>query len=114
MVPLRKPDTKESFGLLVLGSPDAQRFSAELATDFLGRIGATASAALAMSTPILPAGCSRPSRTKSRMASGPSKYSITDPADEEARARVEREGVAEWNPLIEQRTITVGEWEIIR
>lgn len=46
MVPLRKPDTKESFGLLVLGSPDAQRFSAELATDFLGRIGATASAAL--------------------------------------------------------------------
>lgn len=46
MVALRKPDTKESFGLLVLGSPDPQRFSAELATDFLARIGATASAAL--------------------------------------------------------------------
>ena len=46
MVALRKPDTKESFGLLVLGSPDPQRFSAELATDFLVRIGATASAAL--------------------------------------------------------------------
>jgi uncharacterized protein YigA (DUF484 family) len=46
LVALRKPDSKQSFGLLVLGSPDPQRFSAELATDFLGRIGATASAAL--------------------------------------------------------------------
>ena len=46
MVALHKPDTKESFGLLVLGSPDPQRFSSDLATDFLARIGATASAAL--------------------------------------------------------------------
>jgi uncharacterized protein YigA (DUF484 family) len=46
IVALRKPDTKESFGLLVLGSHDPLRFSSELATDFLMRIGQTASAAL--------------------------------------------------------------------
>ncbi|GAC1327083.1 MAG: DUF484 family protein [Collimonas sp.] len=36
-----------AFGLLVLGSPDPQRFSADMATDFLVQIGETASAALA-------------------------------------------------------------------
>jgi uncharacterized protein YigA (DUF484 family) len=35
-----------AFGLLVLGSPDPERFSASMATDFLVHIGETASAAL--------------------------------------------------------------------
>ncbi|AIY43749.1 Protein of unknown function DUF484 [Collimonas arenae] len=49
MLPLRSGDstTSATFGLLVLGSPDAQRFSADMATDFLVQIGETASAALA-------------------------------------------------------------------
>ena len=46
MVTLKTPGTSESFGLLVLGSPDAKRFSPDLATDILERIGETASAAL--------------------------------------------------------------------
>jgi hypothetical protein len=46
LVPLRKPGSDDSFGLMVLGSPDAQRFAAELSTDFLARIGETASARL--------------------------------------------------------------------
>ena len=36
-----------TFGLLVLGSPDAERFSALMATDFLVQLGQSASAALA-------------------------------------------------------------------
>jgi len=36
-----------AFGLLVLGSPEAERFSATMATDFLVHIGETASTALA-------------------------------------------------------------------
>ncbi|WP_413672988.1 DUF484 family protein [Massilia cellulosiltytica] len=36
-----------AFGLLVLGSPDPERFSATMATDFLVHIGETASTALA-------------------------------------------------------------------
>jgi uncharacterized protein YigA (DUF484 family) len=36
-----------AFGLLILGSPDPERFEADMATDFLIHIGATASAALA-------------------------------------------------------------------
>ena len=35
------------FGLLVLGSPDPQRFAPDMATDFLAQIGETASAAVA-------------------------------------------------------------------
>ncbi len=35
-----------AFGLLILGSPDPQRFAADMATDFLTHIGQTASAAL--------------------------------------------------------------------
>ena len=46
LVPLRKPGSESSFGLLVLGSADPQRFSSELATDFLARIGEAASAQL--------------------------------------------------------------------
>jgi uncharacterized protein YigA (DUF484 family) len=46
ILPLRNATSTQAFGLLVLGSDDARRFSAEMATDFLSRIGATASAAL--------------------------------------------------------------------
>jgi len=45
ILPLRSGGT--AFGLLILGSPDAQRFRADMATDFLIHIGETASAALA-------------------------------------------------------------------
>ena len=45
MIPLRQGD--EAFGLLVLGSPDPTRYSADMGTEFLMRIGDTASAALA-------------------------------------------------------------------
>jgi uncharacterized protein YigA (DUF484 family) len=47
LLPLRAPAGGNAFGLLLLGSPDAARFSADMATDFLAEIGATASAALA-------------------------------------------------------------------
>lgn len=46
MIPLRADAGAEAFGLLVLGSPDPQRFSADMATDFLSKIGETASAAV--------------------------------------------------------------------
>jgi hypothetical protein len=39
-------DAPEAFGLMVLGSPDASRFTSDMATDFLTNIGLTASAAL--------------------------------------------------------------------
>ncbi|HWJ93105.1 MAG TPA: DUF484 family protein [Telluria sp.] len=45
ILPLRDGDT--TFGLLILGSPEAGRFSADMGTDFLVHIGETASAALA-------------------------------------------------------------------
>jgi uncharacterized protein YigA (DUF484 family) len=44
MIPLRQGD--DVFGLLVLGSPDPTRFSADMGTEFLMRIGDIASAAL--------------------------------------------------------------------
>ena len=44
MLPLRQGDT--CFGLLVLGSPDPTRYSADMGTDFLMRIGDVVSAAL--------------------------------------------------------------------
>lgn len=47
LLPLRVGAAPEAFGLLVLGSPDPSRFTAEMATDFLSRISETASAALA-------------------------------------------------------------------
>lgn len=46
LIPLRAQDGGKAFGLLVLGSPDAARFSSDMATDFLDNIGKTASAAL--------------------------------------------------------------------
>jgi uncharacterized protein len=54
MIPLRHADgDKASFGLLVLGSPDPTRYSAEMGADFLTRIGEVASAALSR---LMPAG----------------------------------------------------------
>jgi len=47
MLPLRAIGATDSFGLLVLGSPDPGRFSSDMATDFLVKIGETTSAALA-------------------------------------------------------------------
>lgn len=47
ILPLRIKHTRDAFGLLVLGSPDPERFAANMATDFLIQISETASAALA-------------------------------------------------------------------
>jgi uncharacterized protein YigA (DUF484 family) len=44
LVPMRQGDT--TFGLLVLGSPDPTRYSADMGTEFLLRIGEIAGAAL--------------------------------------------------------------------
>ncbi len=46
MLPLRNADSTDAFGLLIMGSPEPSRFAAGMATDFLVRIGETASAAL--------------------------------------------------------------------
>ena len=45
ILPLRAAGS--AFGLLILGSPDPERFTASMGTDFLVHIGETASAALA-------------------------------------------------------------------
>ncbi len=49
MIPLGAENGSERrvFGLLVLGSSDPQRFAADMATDYLSKIGETASAAVA-------------------------------------------------------------------
>ena len=48
ILPLRKPGAKgPAFGLLIMGSPDPERFTSLMATDFLVHIGETASVALA-------------------------------------------------------------------
>jgi len=49
LIPLSRTENGESrsFGLLVLGSPDPTRYTAEMGTEFLTRIGDIASAALA-------------------------------------------------------------------
>lgn len=46
MLPLRLDDTYAAFGILVMGSPNQNRFTSSMATDFLVDIGETASAAL--------------------------------------------------------------------
>jgi len=46
LLPLRVGSGGGAFGLLVLGSPDPERFSAAMATDFLVHIGDTAGTAL--------------------------------------------------------------------
>lgn len=51
MIPLRRGSSPGAFGLLVLGSPDATRYSADMGTDFLVRIGEIASAGLSRLLP---------------------------------------------------------------
>ena len=46
MLPLRQADGAQAFGLLVLGSPDPTRYTADMGTEFLERIAEIASAAL--------------------------------------------------------------------
>jgi len=46
LIPLRTEAQSAAFGMLLLASPDAQRFNATMGTDFLDRIGAVASAAI--------------------------------------------------------------------
>ncbi|MFT3779397.1 MAG: DUF484 family protein [Ottowia sp.] len=46
LIPLRASAAAPAFGLLVLASPDSQRYQAGMATDFLERIAELASAAL--------------------------------------------------------------------
>ncbi|HMN21281.1 MAG TPA: DUF484 family protein [Ottowia sp.] len=46
LLPLRAHADTSAFGLLVLASPDATRYQADMATDFVERIGELASAAL--------------------------------------------------------------------
>ena len=52
LLPLRHEGELVAFGLLVLASPDPTRYSADMGTEFLARIGEVASAAL---TRLLPA-----------------------------------------------------------
>ena len=47
LIPLRSEPGAPAFGMLVLGSPDPTRFSVDMGTDFLVRIGEIASAGLA-------------------------------------------------------------------
>lgn len=51
MVPLRNGPSDAAFGLVVLGSPDPTRYSADMGTDLLSRIGEIASAALSRLQP---------------------------------------------------------------
>jgi uncharacterized protein YigA (DUF484 family) len=51
LIPLRSGNDTAAFGLLVLASPDAARFSPEMGTSFLERIGASSSAALSRLRP---------------------------------------------------------------
>ena len=47
LIPLRLPDAAtQTFGVIVLASPDSQRFHAGMGTDFLERIADIASAGL--------------------------------------------------------------------
>lgn len=46
LIPLRAEPDAPAFGLLVLASPDAQRYNPEMGTDFLERIAELSSAAL--------------------------------------------------------------------
>jgi len=46
LIPLRRAPEAPAFGMLVLGSPDPTRYSADMGTDFLARVGDIASAGL--------------------------------------------------------------------
>ncbi|WP_298234000.1 DUF484 family protein [uncultured Azohydromonas sp.] len=50
-IPLRSEQAGGSFGLLMLGSPDATRFESDMGVDFLVRIGDIAAAALSQLLP---------------------------------------------------------------
>ena len=54
LVPLRRSSADAVFGLLALGSPDPTRYSADMATDFLARLGEVAGAALSRLLPPAP------------------------------------------------------------
>lgn len=51
LVPLRREGAPEAFGLLMLASPDATRYTADMGVEFLTRIGEVASAALSRLLP---------------------------------------------------------------
>jgi hypothetical protein len=51
LIPLRPGKVPQAFGMLVLASPDPERFSASMGTDFLERIGELAGAALSRLRP---------------------------------------------------------------
>jgi uncharacterized protein YigA (DUF484 family) len=51
LIPLRESGVTAAFGMLVLASPDATRYTADMGTEFLGRIGELASAALSRLLP---------------------------------------------------------------
>ena len=51
MIPLRSEPSEPAFGLLILASPDGQRFHADMGTDFLERIAELSSAALSRLRP---------------------------------------------------------------
>jgi uncharacterized protein YigA (DUF484 family) len=55
MLPLRVGGATDAFGLLVLGSPDKDRFQITMGTTFLARIAELASAALSRLRPAGPA-----------------------------------------------------------
>jgi hypothetical protein len=47
LIPLRQTPDAPAFGMLVFGSPDPTRYSADMGTDFLARVGEIASGGLA-------------------------------------------------------------------
>ncbi len=51
LIPLRHGATTSAFGMLVLGSPDPTRYSADMGTEFLMRIGEIAGAGLSRLLP---------------------------------------------------------------
>ena len=51
MIPMRDGASPVAFGLLLLASPDPTRYSADMGTEFLSRIGEIASAALSRLLP---------------------------------------------------------------
>lgn len=52
LLPLRAGPGAPAFGLLVLASPDPTRYSPDMATDFLARVGELASAAVSRLMPV--------------------------------------------------------------
>lgn len=51
LIPLRSDESAQAFGMLVLASPDPTRYSADMGTEFLVRIGEIASAGLSRLLP---------------------------------------------------------------